>query len=197
VFREGLRFSALEIKSKGETLLGKSFRDSLPLQRLEAHSKLISQRGYLLEDHSDEKRKLHDLVCWLSDTWFEAKTDYSAFTERLLVEAKANVPSLDGLPLRTPLPFAEVQPLLASLPSKYDALATDQLNLEPKHCLSYLFNRTGDHYLLDLRALRRQIDARRYDLIAFQDKGGWHTLAYVVPTADCVGLEATLRRRSA
>jgi hypothetical protein len=165
-----------------------SFRESLKTQRLDAHKTNLKSLGFeFVEEHADEGRKQRDLYDWASDVWFEAKTDRSKFTTRLLVEYKANVPErlLEGIPLRRPLRASQYVDRLTALPSRFDALALDAANLERRHFLSYHFEQTYTTHVLDLRELRALVaDHERLGLEWFvvgHESEHWRTVAVAVP----------------
>jgi hypothetical protein len=146
----------------------------------------LKTKGYEPQDRADEKRKLHDLYCAKTDTWFECKTDRDNFLERLLVEVFANVPSVP-VPYylhRQNLNFGEWVKRLSPLADtpKYHALGMDRQNLEPRHLLSYAW-RFGGIVLVDIRELRRQLARNCYDWIVCGDGG--RIVASLVPLKDC------------
>jgi hypothetical protein len=172
-----------------------TFTNNLSSQRLPAHIELLKSKFWFIEDGESERLKknlslkMHDLYDWLSDSWVECKTDKSNFTNRLLIEYKANVPlSLIGdLPERQEIPYADIAPLLSSLPSRYDALATDKQNLEQSHYLSYLYAKNGAHFVYDIRELRAEISSKVQCLKFFicgEWQESWRTIAVIVPLSE-------------
>lgn len=165
-----------------------SFSDTTAKENIQGHIQFINgQTKFTVIDKSQEYKKLHDLFDPFEKTWFECKADHSAFTDRFLIEYKANVPtdSLGNIPQKQPLAFEKYQDMFCNLPIRFDALATDILNLEPNHFLSYWFSKTNTYYLLDIRDLRNQIDASAYPFIVCGKwNEDWRSVCRMVPIAD-------------
>ena len=172
----------------GELNMTASFSAALALQGLSVHKTFLKKFGFqFVDDHADEARKLHDLHDWADEAWFECKLDKSGFTNRLLLEYKANVPDdlVAEIPLRTPFRRSEWLAKVKALPSRYDALALDVENLERRHFVSYHFERTGKTFLFDLRELRKVVAEDERHGLEFLRVGHnhepWSTLAVAVP----------------
>jgi hypothetical protein len=168
--------------------MNNEFNSALEKQEIIGHRNFIElYHDRILDIRADECIKLHDMRCVLSDYWYECKADYSSFTNRFLIEYKANVPSdrLRGLPLRKELDHWQYAEQFNSIEEKYNALATDLNNLEPRHFLSYWFRKTNQYYLMDIRELRNQINLSAYPFFICGGRAeDWKSICVIVPIAD-------------
>lgn len=174
------------------------FTDRVVKQNIEGHRKFIEKvdPSYCLVDCTRDNRKLHDLNCLFSDTWVECKTDTSNYFGRFLIEYKANVKPhyLQGIPQRKELFHLDYQNVFSQLPIAYDSLATDTVNLEEKHLLSYCFSKIDKYYLFDLREVRKQIEKSSYPWFICGGNWSsetWRSVCQIVPIGDLTPLAVT------
>ena len=177
-------------------VMGLPFYESLKLQRIEKHTELLDAQGYFIRNLTENRRKLQDLEDWFFDICFECKTDNSKYTERMLIEYKANTPPVytDDLVLRNPYHHRLLSKRFEQIPDKYNGLALDEENIMPRHLLSYYYTIDGSHWVMDLRELRQLIAANAYPWIVFESPEHgerWRSVAQIVPLADCLPLLIT------
>lgn len=185
------------------------FQSDLNRQWISSHIVYLRNLGYEPADISSSAKRLRDLYCARSGTYFECKTD-SHKPRNVCIELAGNLLDLPDSVRGVIRPSsAAYQIALEYLRDIYyrrpeKASVGFSGDLSERHLLSYRFL-SGDHLLLDIRGLQGEIvlpalRETRYPLLASPSRDDcgncWHSLSLLVPCLDAGTVAApALRRR--
>lgn len=174
-----------------------SFSADLLRQDIGKHIAAISTLGYQPEDISGNAKRLRDLYCSATDTYFECKED-SHSPRNLCIELMGNLRAMPHAQLNRPInpqdtsAYAEVLSFmrLAWQDERNYALGLSK-DLESNHLLSYSF-KCGATYLMPIDELQMYVvlPALRdgsYPLVIKRSSGSgrdWYAISMLIPIAD-------------